>query len=106
MLGIFMSINRGTDKDDEAHIYNGILLSHKRNVICKDIDGLQTVIKTEASQKKKTKYYRYTTSFLTIKKEVTMPTKVWIFIYFVALILIKEDAIEVEILLNTKSSQQ
>ena len=53
-----MSINRGMDKDDVAHIYNGTLLSHKRNVICRDIDGLQTVIKTEASQKKKTKYYR------------------------------------------------
>ena len=26
-----MSINRGMDKEDVAHIYNGILPSHKRN---------------------------------------------------------------------------
>ena len=25
-----MSINRGTDKEDVVHIYNGILLSHKK----------------------------------------------------------------------------
>ena len=28
-----MSINRGTDKEDVVHIYNGILLSHKKNEI-------------------------------------------------------------------------
>ena len=28
-----MSIDRGVDKEDVVHIYNGILLSHKRNKI-------------------------------------------------------------------------
>ena len=28
-----MSINRGMDKEDAAHRYNGILLSHKKNKI-------------------------------------------------------------------------
>ena len=28
-----MSINRRTDKEATAHIYNGILLSHKKNEI-------------------------------------------------------------------------
>ena len=37
-----MSINRGTDKEDVVHIYNGILLSHKKEpncAICRDVDG-------------------------------------------------------------------
>ena len=28
-----MSINRGMDKEDVVHIYNGILLSHEKNEI-------------------------------------------------------------------------
>ena len=28
-----MSINRGMDKEDVVHIYNGILLSHKKDEI-------------------------------------------------------------------------
>ena len=28
-----MSIDRGMDKEDVAHIYNGIFLSHKKNEI-------------------------------------------------------------------------
>ena len=28
-----MSINRGMNKDDVTHIYNGLLLSHKKNEI-------------------------------------------------------------------------
>ena len=39
-----MSINRGMDKEDVVHhIYNGILLSHKKEqnwAICRDVDGL------------------------------------------------------------------
>jgi len=27
-----MSINRGMDKEEMAHIYNGILLSHKKGM--------------------------------------------------------------------------
>ena len=34
-------MHRGMDKDDVVHIYNGILLSHKKWnwVICRDVDG-------------------------------------------------------------------
>ena len=31
MKAIYMSIYRGVDKEDVVHIYNGILLSHKKN---------------------------------------------------------------------------
>ena len=37
-----MSIDRGADKEDVVHIYNGILLSHKKeqnHAICSDMDG-------------------------------------------------------------------
>ena len=37
-----MSSNRGIEKQDVVHIYNGILLSHKmewNSVICRDADG-------------------------------------------------------------------
>ena len=37
-----MSIDRGMDKEDIIHIYNGILLSHYKelnNAICSNIDG-------------------------------------------------------------------
>ena len=37
-----VSINRWMDKEDVAHIYNGILLSHKKEwnwVICSEMDG-------------------------------------------------------------------
>ena len=36
-----MSTNRWTDKEDMAHIYNGILLSHKKEqnwVVCREVD--------------------------------------------------------------------
>ena len=37
-----MSINRGLDKEGAVHLYNGILLSHKKEqnrIICRDVDG-------------------------------------------------------------------
>ena len=37
-----MSIDRWMDKEDVVHIYNGILLSHKKewnNVICSNMEG-------------------------------------------------------------------
>ena len=37
-----MSTNRGMDKEDVVHMFNGMLLSHKKEqnwVICSDIDG-------------------------------------------------------------------
>ena len=36
-----MSTDRGTDKEDVVHIYNGLLLSHKKeqnSAICRDVD--------------------------------------------------------------------
>ena len=37
-----MSIDKGVDKEDVIHIYNGILLSHKKewnNAVCSNMDG-------------------------------------------------------------------
>ena len=37
-----MSIDRGMDKEDVVHIYNGILFSHKKewnNATCSNMDG-------------------------------------------------------------------
>ena len=58
-----MSINRGMDKGDVVHIYNGILLSHKKNEIMPFIAtwvDLQTIILSEVSQKEKDRYTIYT----------------------------------------------
>ena len=41
MEATYMSIDRGMDKEDVVHVYNGILLSHKKgdNAICSNMDG-------------------------------------------------------------------
>ena len=55
-----MSINRGMDKEDVVHIYNEILLSHKKNELMPFAAtwmDLETVILSEVSQRKKDKYY-------------------------------------------------
>ena len=42
MEATWMSINKGMDKEHVAHIYNGILLSHKKEWNCaiyRDVDG-------------------------------------------------------------------
>ena len=55
-----MSINRGMDKEDVVHIYNGILLSHKKNEIMPFATtwmDLEIIILTEVSQKEKDKYH-------------------------------------------------
>ena len=47
------------DKEDVAHIYNGILLSHKKKqnlVICSEVDGPRVAIQIEVSQKEKNKF--------------------------------------------------
>ena len=47
-------------KEDVVHIYNGILLSHKRNEIESFVEtwmDLGTVIQSEISQKEKNKYH-------------------------------------------------
>ena len=54
-----MFINRGMDKDDVAHIYNGILLSQKGNKIESFVVRwmeVESVIQCEVSQKEKNKY--------------------------------------------------
>ena len=51
------------DKEDVPHIYNGILLSIKRNEIQLFVVrwmDLQTVIQSEVSQKEKKKYHMLT----------------------------------------------
>ena len=58
-----ISINRGVDKKDMVHIYNGILLNHKKDgnsAICRDIDGPRdccTEGNKEVRKKKKNKYH-------------------------------------------------
>ena len=47
------------NKEDVAHIYNGILLSHKKEqnwVFVETWMDLETVIQSEVSQKEKNKY--------------------------------------------------
>ena len=53
-----MSMNRGMDKEDVVHIYNGILLSHKKNEIGSFVEmwmDLESVIQSEVNQKEKNK---------------------------------------------------
>ena len=47
------------DKEDMVHIYNGILLSHKKETVpCAETwMDLKSVIQSEVSQKEKNKYY-------------------------------------------------
>ena len=54
-----MSINRGVDKEHVVHIYNGILLKHKKNEIMPFTAtwmNLEIVIVNEVSQTQKDKY--------------------------------------------------
>ena len=56
-----MSIDRGMDKEDVVHIYNGILLSHKKKrnfAIFRDMDRPRDCY-IEWSQKEKNKYLTY-----------------------------------------------
>ena len=48
------------DEEDVVHIYNGVLLSHKKNEIMPFAAtrmGLEIIILSEVSQKEKDKYY-------------------------------------------------
>ena len=55
-----MSINRWMDKEDVLHIYNGILVSHKKNKIVSFAAAwiqLEIIILSDGSQKEKDKYH-------------------------------------------------
>ena len=55
-----MSINRGMDKEDAVYIYNGILLSHKKNEVMPFAAtwmDLEIIILSEVSQTEKDKYH-------------------------------------------------
>ena len=55
-----MSINKWVDKEDEAYVYHGILLSHKKEWIvpfaATQMD-LQSIVVSEVSQTEKGKYH-------------------------------------------------
>ena len=56
-----MSIDRWIDKEDVAHIYNGILLSNKKGwnwFICRDVDGPREC-HTKWSKSEKEKQWSY-----------------------------------------------
>ena len=55
---LYMAINRGMDKDDVVHIYNGILLGHKEEstvLLAEMWMDLEPVTQSEVSQKEKSK---------------------------------------------------
>ena len=55
-----MSIDRGMDKEDVVHIYNGILLSHKpteKMTFAATWMELEIIILSEVSQTEKDKYH-------------------------------------------------
>ena len=59
-----MSINRGMDKEDVVHIFNGILLSHKKErnwVTCWHVDG-STDCHTEWRKSEREKQISYITA--------------------------------------------
>ena len=60
-----MPINRRMDKEDVVHIYNGILLSHKKQqnwVICKDVQGPSNC-HTEGSKSEREKQILYVNAY-------------------------------------------
>ena len=61
-----MSINRRTDKEDVVHMYNGILLSHKKEqncAICRNVDGPRDC-HTEWSKPKREKQISYNIAYM------------------------------------------
>ena len=66
-----MSIDRGMAKEDVVHIYNGILLSHKKNKIMPFAAtwmDLETVIMSEVGQTEKDEYHYDITYMWNLKK--------------------------------------
>ena len=63
------------DKEDVVHIYNRILLSHKRNAIVPFAEtwiDLETVLQSEVSQKEKNKYHMVSLICGILKKMIQM----------------------------------
>ena len=61
-----MSINRGMNKEDMVHKYNGILLSHKKewnSAICRDVDGPRDC-HTEWSKSEREKQISYNITYM------------------------------------------
>ena len=56
-----MSIHREMDEENVVHIYNGILLSQKKNEIIPPFSAiwldLEIIMQSEVSQKEKDKYH-------------------------------------------------
>ena len=56
-----MSIKRGMDKEVVVHIYDGVLLSQKRNAfesVLMRLMNLEPIIQSEVSQKEENKYHK------------------------------------------------
>ena len=69
-----MSINRGMDKEDVMHIYNGVLLSHRKelnNAICSNMDGPRDY-HTKQNKSDKDKYHMIFTYNVESKKMIQM----------------------------------
>ena len=58
MVATYMYVHRGMNKEDMVHIYNGILLSHKKEIspFAATWMDLELTILSEVSQKWKDKY--------------------------------------------------
>ena len=66
MEATYMPIDRGMDKEVVVHIYNGILLSHKKEqnwVICRDMDGSRDC-HTERSKSEREKQISYINAYM------------------------------------------
>ena len=48
-----MSINRGMDAENVTHMYNGILLIHKKEQICRDVVGPRHSYRLKKARKRK-----------------------------------------------------
>ena len=73
-----MFINRGVDKEDVVHVYNGILLRHKKNEIVPFAAtwmDLDIIILSELSQTEKGKYHMISLICGILKNELIYKTE-------------------------------